>query len=260
MSARIRVFGVLVLALVGGVFGASATTAQEATPATLPDQCTVVTDGLVQPRDIAVGSDGSVYVVDGGDDAGRVSRIAPEGSITIVAEELAVSVADEAPSGLAVDEIGQVHVVLANGAVAKVVEDGSQEVVLDGLPHPTGIAFDSDGALLLAAGGETGQLLRCDLSVEFAAVTDVTISMQDIFFEPNEVAIPANTDVTLHVVNDGFVMHNLSIPAAGVTTPILASGAAHDVVLNLPPGVYEITCDVRGHKGAGMVGILHVAG
>jgi uncharacterized cupredoxin-like copper-binding protein len=77
-------------------------------------------------------------------------------------------------------------------------------------------------------------------------------------FDPVELTIPADTDVTLRVVNDGVAVHNLSLNVAGVTTPVLEANEEYELVLNLPAGNYAMGCDVPGHRIAGMTGILHV--
>jgi uncharacterized cupredoxin-like copper-binding protein/mono/diheme cytochrome c family protein len=79
----------------------------------------------------------------------------------------------------------------------------------------------------------------------------------DIYFEPKAVAIPADTDVTFELPNDGVTLHNFSIDALGVDVDI-APGATESVVINAPAGTYEYYCNVPGHKAAGMVGTLTV--
>src|SRR5215204_1873013 len=90
-----------------------------------------------------------------------------------------------------------------------------------------------------------------------AAVT-VDVVAQDIFFEPKEVTIPANTDVTVNVPNEGAAPHNFSIDELGIDVD-LAVGATEQVVINAPAGEYEFYCNVPGHKEAGMVGTLTVS-
>jgi uncharacterized cupredoxin-like copper-binding protein len=81
---------------------------------------------------------------------------------------------------------------------------------------------------------------------------------QDIFFEPKELTIPANTDVTVNLTNEGAAAHNFSIDALGIDVD-LAPGAKEQVVINAPAGEYEYYCNVPGHKEAGMVGTLTVS-
>jgi len=91
-----------------------------------------------------------------------------------------------------------------------------------------------------------------------AAATTVDVIAQDIFFEPKEFTIPADTDVTVNVTNEGAAPHNFSIDALGIDVD-LAPGAKEQVVINAPAGEYEYYCNVPGHKEAGMVGTLTVS-
>jgi len=90
-----------------------------------------------------------------------------------------------------------------------------------------------------------------------ASTKPVEVTAQDIFFEPKELSIPANTDVTVSLPNKGAAAHNFSIDALGISVDI-APGATEEVVINAPAGTYEYYCDVPGHKQAGMVGTLTV--
>lgn len=82
-----------------------------------------------------------------------------------------------------------------------------------------------------------------------------TVTAFDIYFEPKEVTIPANTDVTFTLPNDGVAAHDFSIDALGISVA-LPPGETETVVVNAPPGSYEYYCNVPGHKEAGMVGTL----
>jgi uncharacterized cupredoxin-like copper-binding protein/mono/diheme cytochrome c family protein len=90
-----------------------------------------------------------------------------------------------------------------------------------------------------------------------AEVTAQTVTSFDIAFEPKEVAIPADTDVTFTLPNDGAAPHNFSIDALGISVD-QAPGSVEEVVINAPAGEYEYYCNVPGHKEAGMVGTLIV--
>jgi uncharacterized cupredoxin-like copper-binding protein len=85
----------------------------------------------------------------------------------------------------------------------------------------------------------------------------VTVVSQDIFFEPKELTIPADTDVTFILPNEGVTLHDFSIDELGIAVAI-APGETQEVVINAPAGTYEYYCSVPGHKAAGMVGTLTV--
>jgi uncharacterized cupredoxin-like copper-binding protein len=91
-----------------------------------------------------------------------------------------------------------------------------------------------------------------------AAAMTVDVVAHDIFFEPKDVTIPANTDVTVNLPNEGAAPHNFSIDALDIDVDI-APGATEQVVINAPAGEYEFYCNVPGHKEAGMVGTLIVS-
>jgi plastocyanin len=86
----------------------------------------------------------------------------------------------------------------------------------------------------------------------------VEVVSQDIFFEPTEITIPANTDVTFVLPNEGVTAHNFSIDALGIDVD-QAPETTEEVVINAPAGEYEFYCNVPGHKAAGMFGTLIVS-
>lgn len=86
----------------------------------------------------------------------------------------------------------------------------------------------------------------------------VEVDMVDIAFDPTEITIPANTDVTLNLVNRGAAVHNFTIESQGISSGDYAAGQSGTLVINLPPGEYEYVCTIPGHREAGMVGTLIV--
>jgi plastocyanin len=101
-----------------------------------------------------------------------------------------------------------------------------------------------------AAGGEQA-------AAGAGAAEAVTVESYDIYFEPSELSIPADTDVTVQLPNEGVTLHNFSIDALGISVDI-APGATEAATINAPAGTYEYYCNVPGHKPAGMVGTLTV--
>ncbi len=81
--------------------------------------------------------------------------------------------------------------------------------------------------------------------------------MVDIAFEPTELTIAANTDVTITATNSGALPHTFTITDVADTGEV-ASGSSATVTVNLEPGEYEFICTVPGHADAGMVGTLIV--
>jgi uncharacterized cupredoxin-like copper-binding protein len=146
----------------------------------------------------------------------------------------------------------------APGNVLRIGTDGTAEVVLDNLPVPNGIAFDQSGALYVVIGAVSpqGQVLRCDLAAASARAAIQTIELREYSFSPSEIAIPADTEVTLRLENRGFAAHDLTIDALGVSSPIVRPGETETIVISAAPGDYLAYCSVTGHRFHGMVGTL----
>ncbi len=90
------------------------------------------------------------------------------------------------------------------------------------------------------------------------AATSVDVSAVELAFEPKEFTIPANTDVTINITNDGVLEHDFAVDDLGIESDLLASGEQTSVVINAAPGTYEFHCTVTGHAQAGMVGTITV--
>ena len=98
-----------------------------------------------------------------------------------------------------------------------------------------------------------------------AAAETVTIEAVDIDFTPEEVSIPADTEVTIELPNNGATLHNFSLDEKNnESLPIdpisidIDPGATEQVTVNLPAGEYYFYCNVPGHEVAGMFGTLIV--
>jgi outer membrane protein assembly factor BamB len=88
--------------------------------------------------------------------------------------------------------------------------------------------------------------------------TSINVSTIDINFDPKELSIPADTDVTITVTNEGMLQHDFVIENTDFATELLDSGNTFDLVVNLPAGTYTYFCSVPGHREAGMQGTLTV--
>jgi plastocyanin/mono/diheme cytochrome c family protein len=115
-------------------------------------------------------------------------------------------------------------------------------------PAPAGGAQTPVPAATPGAGEEAG---------DEAASDQFTIESHDILFQPTEIEIPANQDVTILLPNLGAAAHNFSIDALDISVD-LAPGETKEVTINAAPGEYEFYCNVPGHREAGMVGTLIV--
>jgi nitrite reductase (NO-forming) len=90
------------------------------------------------------------------------------------------------------------------------------------------------------------------------ACGEFTVTMIDINFNPKELTIPANTDVTVSLPNTGATAHDFNIDELNIHSGEIAPGQTGSVTINAAPGDYQYYCNIPGHKEAGMVGTLHV--
>jgi len=88
-------------------------------------------------------------------------------------------------------------------------------------------------------------------------VDEIVIGMYDIYFEPDRIHIPANTDVRFIFENRGAAPHNFELKEGDISVDV-APGESAETVINLPPGTYKFICNVPGHKQVGMNGAIVV--
>src|SRR5215204_5620234 len=90
-----------------------------------------------------------------------------------------------------------------------------------------------------------------------AATGDLSVTMNEMFFEPARIEISGDTDVPILLENRGVTLHNFTIEGTDVSVDV-EPGATAELVINLPAGKYRVICNVPGHKEAGMTGRLNV--
>lgn len=92
-----------------------------------------------------------------------------------------------------------------------------------------------------------------------AGGNSVEIVATDIAFDQTELTIPADTDVTVTLVNEGFLEHDFVVEDTDFATELAQAQETVEVVVNLPAGDYMYYCSVAGHREAGMEGTLTVS-
>ncbi len=185
---------------------------------------------------------------------------------------------DEAHAGdfgnLTAEEDGSARFELTTDRVT--LESG-QEMSLDDADGSALVIHADPDDLQTDPAGNSGERVICGVIYPLAATpaagtpaagaapTEVTVESVDIDFNPNEFTIPANTDVTLHLPNNGAALHNFSItdhnneslPFEPIDVDI-EPGQSQTITIHVPAGDYYYFCDVRGHEAAGMFGTMHV--
>lgn len=183
-----------------------------------------------EPLGLAFDLDRNLFVVDF--PAGRIRRIAPDGTITTLAgglELVAAAAVDPTGSYLAAPTLGNYvrRVDLATGAVETIAGDGTQLDSGDGGPaaqaqveSPHGAAYDADGNLYLPAA--TGALRRIEAaSGEIEIVEATTGGVADETFK-----VVAAPDGSLYLVAgspDGGLIRRLA--PDGTIEVVVGTGA-----------------------------------
>ena len=96
-----------------------------------------------------------------------------------------------------------------------------------------------------------------DPEADSSAKSDLTVSMNEMFFEPDQIELKADTDVPVMLENQGVTLHNFTVADSDISVDV-EPGATAEMVINLPPGRYRVFCNVPGHKEAGMTARLFV--
>jgi uncharacterized cupredoxin-like copper-binding protein len=105
---------------------------------------------------------------------------------------------------------------------------------------------------------------------------ELTVDMQEFAFEPAQLSLPANAQVTLNLSNSGTLEHELVIVNLGerLSAPVdeeaigelvfweheLQPGESETLEFQAPsePGTYQVICGIAGHLEQGMEGSLTV--
>lgn len=87
----------------------------------------------------------------------------------------------------------------------------------------------------------------------------VTVTATEFAFSPDELQVPAGAEVTLTLVNQGVVEHDITIDE--LDFHLLAQpGETVSATVTVPSGIYHVYCAVPGHHEAGMMGTLIASG
>lgn len=99
----------------------------------------------------------------------------------------------------------------------------------------------------------------------------LSVSATEFAFDPAAVALPADVETGITLVNDGSVPHNWTVLEAGVQISSEAEfdegtvavaiadvegGAEGGADVALAAGEYQVICTISGHFDAGMEGVL----
>jgi len=203
-------------------------------PATNSGQGGPATDAqLMQPRNVAVGPGGSLYISDFG--ANQVYQVTASGTLLLMAGSGTAGYAGvgtsallaelNAPAGLAADSNGDLYIADSGNNRVRKVYNGVIITVFN-TPSPTGIALDPTGMLYVAATSYFGSVVQQISGVSSAR--DLTL----------------DSSGDIYTTSGAFV---LEIPSSGIVTTIAGSGnspnfggdggPAIEAQLNSPSGI-----------------------
>ncbi|MGH3263883.1 MAG: multicopper oxidase domain-containing protein [Trebonia sp.] len=93
-----------------------------------------------------------------------------------------------------------------------------------------------------------------------AAAKPVTLNFTegDMYIKPSTVSVPAGSDVTVHVTNQGPSQHTLALE--GRSTPLINPGSSLTEHWGVLTHSVQAWCLVPGHKEAGMIVTVNVTG
>jgi trimeric autotransporter adhesin len=167
---------------------------------------------LVQPRNVALGGDGSLYISDFG--ANQVYQVATTGILSLMAGTgtagysgvgtSALLAELNAPAGLTVDPTGALYIADSGNNRVRKVYNGVIINVFN-TPAPTGVALDSTGMLYVAAASYFGTVVEPIPGISSAR--DLTL----------------DSSGNIYVTSGAFVSE---IPTSGVVTNIAGNGAS----------------------------------
>ncbi|HZJ47675.1 MAG TPA: cupredoxin domain-containing protein [Acidimicrobiia bacterium] len=95
-------------------------------------------------------------------------------------------------------------------------------------------------------------------SAEIPGASEVAVVAVEFRFDPPTITVEGPVNLTL--INQGSLLHDLTIPALGIR---VVTGPGERSTIGFPSspvGEYEIFCSIPGHAEAGMVGTIEVTG
>lgn len=104
-----------------------------------------------------------------------------------------------------------------------------------------------------------GNAPRSAASAAPAGETEFEITLGDLFVQPGAIEVPAGQSITLTVTNEGAMAHDLKVLGTSGTA-MLDPGSTETVTIGPFDADTQAWCTVPGHKEAGMVLTISVAG
>lgn len=91
-----------------------------------------------------------------------------------------------------------------------------------------------------------------------AEARELVVTATDFSFSPSELVVEVGESISLTLVNQGAISHDLSIPTLGVRVAAAPGGRSTTGFIATKSGSFQILCTYPGHVESGMTGVLLV--
>ncbi|HLS88825.1 MAG TPA: cupredoxin domain-containing protein [Sphingobacteriaceae bacterium] len=88
--------------------------------------------------------------------------------------------------------------------------------------------------------------------------TEHRVVMGDNFFQPNRIEVPLGTEITVHLPNQGALVHNFQLDEFDINEDVEPGDEKTIYFTADEAGTFTFICNIPGHKESGMVGTLEV--
>ena len=121
------------------------------------------------------------------------------------------------------------------------------------------MAFALPAIVTLSAARLLAQEITAPVASNEAKSLEVIITSTEFKYVPAKVQVPSGRAVTLVLDNSGAeTEHGIILPAFNFRLEVKAGEIARKSIVFDNPGEYEFSCDLPGHREAGMKGTLIV--
>ena len=121
------------------------------------------------------------------------------------------------------------------------------------------MAFALPAIVTLSAARLLAQEITAPVASNEAKPLEVIITSTEFKYVPAKVQVPSGRAVTLVLDNSGAeTEHGIILPAFNFRLEVKAGEIARKSIIFDNPGEYEFSCDLPGHREAGMKGTLIV--
>ena len=111
-------------------------------------------------------------------------------------------------------------------------------------------------ALIIGMGKSDGS----GSTVATGGAKTVEVALAEFSVTPAQISVPSGTDLTVRVTNKGKIPHDLAIDGGNPNVPVLPPGQSADLHVGMVNATQQAWCTVPGHKEAGMVLSIDIAG